>query len=126
AYRRQPYRADQQGADARRVGEVEPMRQLLADAIGGARIAARPERALVQALDRRRVLRLFGQDGEGKVGHQVSRELAFGRREVHGWKSSCAGLTRASIRQMSLQRVIAGRARSARPGNRSCENGWMP
>ena len=45
------------------------MADLLADAVGGARIAARPERALMQALDRSRILGLFGQDGDGQVGH---------------------------------------------------------
>ena len=59
------------------------MRHLLADAVGGARIAAGAEGALVQALDRARVLGLLGQDGEGKIGHLCLRRLAFGRGEVH-------------------------------------------
>jgi hypothetical protein len=57
--------------------------ELLADPVGGARIAAGAERALVQALDRAGVLRLFGQDGEGEIGHGSMRRLAFGAREVY-------------------------------------------
>ena len=41
----------------------------LADAIGGAGIAAGAEGALMQPLDRQRVVCGFRQDGDGKVGH---------------------------------------------------------
>ena len=70
ADRRQPHRADHQRADPRGEREIEPMGDLFPDAVGGARIAPGTERALVQAVDRLRVLRGFGQDGQGKIAHR--------------------------------------------------------
>src|SRR6185295_16226239 len=94
ADRRQAHRADQQRADPRREREVEPVVDLLADAIGGARIAAGTESALVQPLDRLRVVRSFGQDGDRQIGHgrrgdyHLARARSIGqpfasRRMVH-------------------------------------------
>ena len=69
AHRRQPHRADEQRADMRGERQVEAMSDLLAQPIGGLGMAAGPERALMQALDRDRVVALFRQDAERDVGH---------------------------------------------------------
>ena len=54
-HRRQPHRSDQQRADARGERQIEAVRHLLAQTIGGLGVAARAEGALMQPLDRRRV-----------------------------------------------------------------------
>ena len=77
AHRRHAHGSDQQRADARRVGKIEPVRHLLADALRGAHVAARAEGALVQPLDRGRILGLFGQDREGKIGHEASPRISI-------------------------------------------------
>ncbi len=51
---------------AERVGD------LLAQTIGRFGIAARPERAFVQPLDRRSVARRLGNDGERNIVHRVA------------------------------------------------------
>jgi hypothetical protein len=45
------------------------MGDVLADAVGGLGVAARPERALVQPLDRRRIVAGLGQDRYRKFVH---------------------------------------------------------
>src|SRR5579862_1943105 len=75
ANRRQPHRADQQRAGARGKRHVEPVRHLLAQAIRGLGVAAGPERALVQAVDRRRVLGGLGQDGERQIVHRAAPSI---------------------------------------------------
>ena len=51
-HRRQPHRADQQRADARGERQIEAVRHLFAQAIGGLGVAAGTEGALIQPLDR--------------------------------------------------------------------------
>jgi hypothetical protein len=65
----EPHRADQQRADARRERQRERMRTALADAVGGFGVAPRAERALVQPLDRVRVVGRLGTNGQGKIAH---------------------------------------------------------
>ena len=50
---------------------VEPVRHLLAQAVGGFGVAARTEGALVEAIDRRRVVCGLGKDGERNVVHRA-------------------------------------------------------
>src|SRR5262249_19426706 len=69
AYRGEPHRADQQRADARRERQRQRVRSALADAIGGFGVASRSEGALVQPLDRVRVVGRLRQNGEGKAAH---------------------------------------------------------
>src|ERR1700722_2288085 len=76
---RQPYRPDQKRAGARRERHVEPMRHLLAQAIGGFGVAAGAERALVQAVDRRRVGGGLGQDGERQIVHRAAPSISIVR-----------------------------------------------
>src|SRR5580692_4728983 len=75
ANRRQPHRTDQQRAGARRERHVEPMRHLLAQAVGGFGVAAGPKRALVQAVDRRRIVVGLGQDGERQIVHRAAPSI---------------------------------------------------
>ena len=72
--RRQPHRADEQRADAGGERQFEPVVGALAQPIGGLGEAAGTEGALVQALDRERVVGGLRQDGE--VGHRQSRAAA--------------------------------------------------
>src|SRR6266481_3773316 len=69
ANRRQPHRADQQRADARGERQVEAVAYALAQPISRLGVAAGAEGALVQALDRHRVVGRFRPDGEGEVDH---------------------------------------------------------
>ena len=81
--RRQPHRADQKRADARGERKLRDVRDLLADAIGGLGEPPRPEGPRVEMLDRRRVVRRFRQDGEGKVAHVVRGAITTGAGRVH-------------------------------------------
>src|SRR5580704_13389419 len=73
---RQPHRTDQQRAGARRERHVEPMCHLLAQAVGGFGVAAGPKRALVEAVDRRRVGGGLGQDGERQIVHRAAPSIS--------------------------------------------------
>ena len=64
ADRREPHRADQQGADARGERQLQPMAAALAQPVGRFGVAAGAEGALVQALDRHRVVGRLRQDGQ--------------------------------------------------------------
>src|SRR6202045_398115 len=55
------------------------MRHLLAQAIGGFGVAAGAERALVQAIDRRRVGGGLGQDGERQIVHCAAPSISIVR-----------------------------------------------
>ena len=84
ANRRKPYRADQQRADARGKRQLRPVPHALAQPVRRFGVAARTERALVQMLDRHRVVGRLRQDGEREVGHSPKpARLALGRRKVH-------------------------------------------
>src|SRR5205085_9727936 len=69
AYGRQPHRAHQQRADARGERQVEAVTMPLPQPVRGPGQAAGTERALVQPLDRDRVVGGFRQDGEGQIAH---------------------------------------------------------
>ena len=56
------------------------MIDMLAQAVGAQHETAGPEGALVQAFDRLRVVRRFGQDGEGKIAHDEARDSIWRRR----------------------------------------------
>src|SRR5580698_6101494 len=55
------------------------MRHLFAQAVGGFGVAAGPKRALVQAVDRRRVGGGFGQDGERRIVHRAAPSISIVR-----------------------------------------------
>ena len=82
ADRQLPHRADQQRADPGRERQIEQMIDMLAQPIGAQHEAAGPEGALVQTLDRLRVVGGFGQYGEGEIVHG-ERGIASGAGAVH-------------------------------------------
>ena len=53
---------------------------MLAQAVGAQHETAGPEGALMQALDRLRVLWCFGQDGDVKFAHDEARDSIWRRR----------------------------------------------
>ena len=63
------HRAHQQRADPGRERQIEQVIDMLAQPIGAQHEAAGPERALVQAFDRLRVVGGFGQYCEREVAH---------------------------------------------------------
>src|SRR5215469_5007679 len=72
---RKPDRADQQGPDARGERQFAQMLDLLAQPICGFRVTSRAERALVQALDRHRVVRRLGLDAGRYVIHPAAPSI---------------------------------------------------
>jgi hypothetical protein len=87
--RREPHRADEQRADARRERKLAPVLALFAQPIGAARKSARPVGAVGELLDRRVVVELLGQDGERDVGQAsasfretITRRAALSRRRA--------------------------------------------
>src|SRR5262245_16811236 len=81
ANRREPHRADQQRADARGERQFEPMAGALAQPVGRLGVAAGAEGALVQALDRHRVVGRFRPDGQREVGHLRPSALSIWRAQ---------------------------------------------
>jgi len=79
ANRRQPHRADQQRADARGERQVAAVAYALAQPVSRLGVAAGAKGALVQALDRHRVVGRFRQDGQGEVGHLRPSALSIWR-----------------------------------------------
>src|SRR5262245_17809104 len=112
ADRQLPDRADQKRANPRGEGKVEQVIDMLADAIGAQHEAAGAEGTLVQALDRVGVVRLFGQDGQGKITHGIafSSEVDTGSRQETAsnkvpWGIASAG---GGVHRLAAQRLPAG------------------
>ena len=76
AHRGQPDRTDQQGADTRGKRKLAAVLYFLAQTISGLGKTPRTERALMQAIDRRRIGLGFGQDGQGNFGHGAAPSLS--------------------------------------------------
>ena len=72
-HRRQPHRSDQQRADPRGERQIEAVRHLLAQAVGGLGVAPGAEGALVQPLD---------AGASAGVSGRIVRETSFMRRRL--------------------------------------------
>src|SRR5918997_6832394 len=64
---REPDGADQQRSDPGRKRQFEPVRDGFPQPVGGAGITPRTKGALVQTIDRQRVVGAFVQYGEGEI-----------------------------------------------------------
>src|SRR5438552_4949427 len=104
------------------------MTELLTDAERGAGKPARPEGALVQALDRHGVVGRFGQDGEREIGHGVRHTItsvaatstrpashsALGYKHRHHFAARGAPSSTSASRRRVPGVVSAGKASSAK------------
>src|SRR5262249_4630578 len=84
--RGEPHRTDEQRADARGERQFAQVLEVLANAVGGLGEAAGAERALMQTLDRGRIVRRLRQDREGNIAHRQAcpaARLAFDGRKVY-------------------------------------------